>query len=115
MSRSLPMKFGSLESLNCCTLCGWRPCARQMRWTELALTPTALAISAAVQWIVSGGGSVWVSVTTRSATPAPSGGMREGSRLVVQEAVVGFLHEALLPAPDTGLRFAGLPHDRNGA
>ena len=23
--------------------CGWRPCVRQMRWTELALIPTAFA------------------------------------------------------------------------
>ena len=38
-----------------------------------------------------------------------------GPRLVAQKAVDAFPHEALLPAPDTGLRFAGLPHDRVGA
>ena len=38
-----------------------------------------------------------------------------GSRLVAQEAVVTFLHEAFLPAPDTGLRLAGLAHDLVGA
>src|SRR5215475_5144130 len=36
-------------------------------------------------------------------------------RLVAQEAVISFLHEALLPAPDTGLRFAGPAHDLIGA
>ena len=39
---------------------------------------TALAIIAAVQCVVSAGGSVSVSATTRSATLAPSGGTREG-------------------------------------
>ena len=38
-----------------------------------------------------------------------------GPRLVAQKAVVTFLHEALLPAPDTGLRFPGLAHDFIGA
>ena len=51
---------------------------RQMRWTELALIPTAFAIIVAVQWVASAGGSVWVSTTTRSAISDPSGGMREG-------------------------------------
>src|SRR5271163_4005809 len=37
------------------------------------------------------------------------------SCLVAQEAVVTFLHEAVLPAPDTGLRLAGLAHDLIGA
>ena len=40
--------------------------------------PAALAIMAAVQWVVSPGGSARVSATTRSATSGPSGGMREG-------------------------------------
>ena len=53
-SRSLSMNFGSLESLNWWTRCGWRPCVRQMRWTELALIPTAFAIIVAVQWVASG-------------------------------------------------------------
>src|SRR6185437_6662270 len=37
-----------------------------------------------------------------------------GARLVTQQAAVTFLHEAFLPAPDTGLRFAGLTHDLVG-
>ena len=49
-----------------------------MRWTELALMPTAFAIKAAVQRVISAGGSVCVSATTRSAICDPSGGMREG-------------------------------------
>jgi hypothetical protein len=36
-------------------------------------------------------------------------------RLVAQETIISFLHEALLPAPDTGLRFAGPSHDLIGA
>ena len=38
-----------------------------------------------------------------------------GARLIAQEAVVTRLHEALLPAPDTGLRLAGPAHDLIGA
>ena len=36
-------------------------------------------------------------------------------RLVAQETVIPFLHEALLPAPDTGLRFSCPAHDFVGA
>jgi hypothetical protein len=49
-----------------------------MHWTELALMPTAFVIKAAVQWVVTAGGSIWVSATKRSAMLDPSGGMREG-------------------------------------
>ena len=52
--------------------------ARQMRCTEETLIPAVLAIMPAVQWVVSPGGSSWVSAITRSATCAPKGGMREG-------------------------------------
>ena len=38
-----------------------------------------------------------------------------GAGLVAQKAVDTLLHEALLPAPDTGLGCSGLPHDRVGA
>ena len=40
--------------------------------------PADFAIIAAVQWVVSAGGSVSVSATTRSATSEPSGGTRDG-------------------------------------
>ena len=36
-------------------------------------------------------------------------------RLVAQKAVIAFLHEALLPAPDTGLRFASPAYNLIGA
>ncbi len=77
-SRSFSTRRGSFESLNCRTRCGCRPCARQMRRIELTLMPAAFAIMAAVQWVVSAGGSVSVSATTRSATSGPSGGTRDG-------------------------------------
>src|SRR5665811_1380012 len=114
MSRSLPTNCGSVESLNCFTRCGWRPCARQMRWTELALISTTFAIMAEVQWVASAGGSAWVSITTCSVMFDPSGRMR-WPRLVAQETVIAFLHEAFLPAPDTGLRLTGPAHDLIGA
>ena len=38
-----------------------------------------------------------------------------GARLVSQEAVDAFFHEPLLPAPDAGLRRAGLAHDLVGS
>ena len=37
-----------------------------------------------------------------------------GACLIVQETVITGLHEAFLPAPDTGLRFAGQAHDLIG-
>jgi hypothetical protein len=49
-----------------------------MRCTELAETPAAAAIIAAVQWVVSAGGAPCVRATTRSAISVPSGGMRDG-------------------------------------
>jgi hypothetical protein len=49
-----------------------------MRCTELTLMPLTLAMTAAVQWVVSPGGSVSVRAITRSVTSRASGGMREG-------------------------------------
>ena len=77
MSLSLAANCGSLDSLNWRTRCGCRPWRRQMRCTELTLMPVAVAIMAAVQWVAAAGGSVKVRATTRSATAAPSGAMRE--------------------------------------
>ena len=45
----------------------------------------------------------------------PQGGDARGPRLVAQQTFVAFLHEALLPAPDTGLGLSGPPHDLVGA
>ena len=55
-----------------------RPCLRQMRCTELTLMPVSLAIAAAVQCVVSPGGSSSVRATTCCSTSVLSGGMREG-------------------------------------
>src|SRR6202041_1190457 len=77
-SRNLSTKRGSLDSLNWRIRCGCRPWARQMRWTELTLSPAAFAIKAPVQWVVSPGGSPSVKATTRSVASAVSGLIREG-------------------------------------
>jgi len=45
MSRSFGTNSGSFESLKRRRRCGAKPCARQMRWTEETLTPTALGLS----------------------------------------------------------------------
>jgi hypothetical protein len=41
----------------------------------------------------------------------PKWGDARGSRLIVQQTVVTSLHEAFLPAPHAGFRFAGPAHD----
>jgi hypothetical protein len=66
------------RQFDCRTRCGWRPCERQMRCTEETLIRTNAAIAAAVQCVVSPGGSLWVSATTRSPIAGGSGGTREG-------------------------------------
>ena len=83
-----------------------------MRCTELALTPAASAIAAPVRCVASLGGSSMVSATTRSATEGSSFGMREGLVLSCKSPVHAFGGEPFLPAPDAGLGFAGLAHDR---
>jgi hypothetical protein len=50
-------EVGVVRELELANRCGCRPCARQMRWTELTLMPDAFAIKAPVQWVVSPGGS----------------------------------------------------------
>src|SRR5476651_2653661 len=86
-----------------------------MRRTALALMPLARAIRSAVQWVVSVGGSANVSATTRSATSGPCPGTREGRVLSRRRPSTPFFHEPLLPAPDAGLRRAGLAHDLVGS
>ena len=98
------------------TRCGCSPCARQIRCTELALMPTAAAMAAAVQCVVSPGGSpVVVSADHPAATSAPSGGMPRRPGLVAQQARDPRGHEPLLPAPDRDLARARPPHDLHGA
>ena len=104
MARSFSAKRGSLESLKARTRCGCRPCARQIRCTELALMPTAAAMAAAVQCVVSPGGSpVVVSVDHPG---RHLGAQRRDARrpgLVPQQPVDPRGHEPLLPAPDRDL------------
>ena len=64
--------------MNWRTICGLRPLARQIRCTELTLIPAAFAIAEPVQWLAAGGGPASVRATTRFATSALSGGMRDG-------------------------------------
>jgi hypothetical protein len=78
MSRTLSAKRGSFESLSCRIRCGCRPWLRQMRCTELTLTPLASAMAGAVQCVVSPGGSVSVNRTARAMTSASNGGIRGG-------------------------------------
>src|SRR6266576_4010813 len=78
MSRNLATNCGSLDSLNRRIRWGCRPWARQMRWTELTLIPTALAMAAPVQWVACAGGPAKVKATTRSAISGLNGGMRDG-------------------------------------
>ena len=58
--------------------CGCSLCARQIRWTELMLIPTSLAMAAAVQWVASPGGSALVRSTTWSITGCARAGIRDG-------------------------------------
>src|SRR6266487_1495746 len=78
MSRNLATNCGSLDSLNRRIRWGCRPWARQMRWTELTLIPTALAMAAPVQWVACAGGPAKVKATTRSAISGLNGGMPDG-------------------------------------
>jgi len=57
---------------------GARPWLRQVRCTELAEIPEALAMADAVQCVTSPGGGPSVSSTTRATVPLQSGGLREG-------------------------------------
>src|SRR4029450_13443235 len=49
-----------------------------MRWTELTLIPTALAMAAPVQWVAGAGGPAKVKATTGWAISGINGGMRDG-------------------------------------
>ena len=86
-----------------------------MRRTALALMPAACAIMSAVQCVVSPGGSVKRQRHHALGHLGPERRDARGPRLVAQQPVDAFLHEALLPAPHAGLRLAGPPHDLDGA
>ena len=82
-----------------------------MRCTELTLMPAAFAIMAAVQWVAS---RRRIGQRQRDHALGHFGAERRdarGPRLVAQQAVEALLAEALLPAPDAGLRLARPAHD----
>ena len=113
MSRSLGTNSGSHDTSTASPDAAGTD-GRQMRCTEERLIPAALAMAPPVQWVVSPGGSVCVSATTRSATTGGSGATATGASLA-QHPLDTFVHEARLPAPQTGLALAGAPHDLVGA
>src|SRR3954451_13560755 len=86
-----------------------------MRWTELALIPTAFAIIVAVQWVASAGRISLGEPHNTLGDIRPEWWDARGSCLITQKTVVTRLHEAFLPAPDTGLRLAGPAHNLIGA
>jgi hypothetical protein len=68
-------EMGIARELEAAYLVGRRPCVRQIRWTELTLSPLAAAIAGAVQCVTpSGGSSPNVRVTTVSTTAWGNGG-----------------------------------------
>ena len=108
--RAICRRSADRGQLNWRIRCGCRPWARQMRWTELTLSPAAFAIEAPVQWVVSPGGSPSVKATTRSAASALSGLISRDAS-VTNQAVESVLHKAFLPAPNAGLGLGRSPHD----
>src|SRR4029453_5174950 len=86
-----------------------------MRWTELTLIPTALAMAAPVQWVACAGGPAKVKATTRSAISGLNGGMRDGRVLSPHHPGSPLGAKPPLPTPDDGLSLSGPPHDLGGA
>src|SRR3954453_18425659 len=114
MSRSFGTNSGSFESLKRRTRCGAKPCARQMRWTEETLTPTALARgSGPMRRLVRRLGRGQRHHLVDDLLAERRNARRPG--LVAQQAVDPFRGEAFLPAPDASLRLARPAHDLNGA
>src|SRR3979490_2085154 len=109
------MNFGSLESLNWWTRCGWRP----MRAPD-ALDGTRADTDGFRHHSSSPVGRLGgrIGPGERHNTLGdirPEWWNARGPCLITQEAVVTRLHEAFLPAPHTGLRLAGPAHNLIGA
>src|ERR1051326_1254205 len=115
MSRSLGTNSGSFDSLNRRTRCGCSPCACQMRCTEETLMPTVLAISPAVQCVVSSDGSSAVRATTCSMISRVEWFAARRTGFVTQQTVHALLHEPFLPAPHDGFGAPSAAHDSVGA
>jgi hypothetical protein len=47
------MNWGSVESLNVSSRCGWRPKARQIREMDVCDIPSAFAMDRIDQWVAS--------------------------------------------------------------
>src|SRR5262245_43343818 len=102
MSRTLLANCGSRESSKVRSRCGARPWARQIFCTVLIARPMSLAIARLVA----------ERALDQLRDDRPRDRRLAGlARLVAQQARDARLHEAPLPAPDTGFRHAGSPHD----
>ena len=104
-------KRGSLDSLNWRIRCGCRPWARQMRWTELTLSPAALRHRGSGPVGRPPGGSPSVKATTRSAAAALSGLILEGRVLSRTRPSNPSSTKRSPPAPNAGLGLGRSPHD----
>src|SRR6516164_5739197 len=113
MSRSFSTNCRSRDNLNWRTRCGCSPWARQIRCTELALMPIALAIIAAVQWVTSPGGSLSVFATVCSCSAAGNAGMRARRVLSCNSPSTPCATKRSCQRHGD-LALAGLPHDRVG-
>ena len=80
MSSSFSTNFGSRETLNPRTMCGFKPCACQCRMTVLALTPRAAPILRVLQCVAAGGVACVVSSTSRATSTFTGGAPRGRSR-----------------------------------
>ena len=92
MSRTLSISWGSGESLNVSLRWGWRPNARQMRLTVIALRPVVFAMPRVLQCVASRGGvsnvrtitaSIWASVIRRG-PPRRGSSSRPATRAVTK-------------------------------
>src|SRR5262249_9099893 len=101
-------------SLNRRTRCGCSPCACHMRCTEEMLMPTVLAISPAVQCVVSSDGSSAVRVNLLDYSRVEWFAARR-TGFVTQQTVHALLHEPFLPAPHDGFGAPNAAHDPVGA
>lgn len=79
-----------------------------------AAIPTVLAIARNVQWVASCDGGACVRRMISAICSGGSGAFRR-TRPIAKQAANAVVHEALLPAPNTGFGLAGLGHDYRGA
>ena len=116
MSRSLAANCGSLDSLNWRMRCGCRPCARQMRCTELTLIAGGLGHGGGrpVRRLAGRVGR-WSARPPGRMTSAPSGGMRDGRVLSRSSPSTPSVMKRSCQRQTHGLGLAGPAHDLGGA